>query len=116
MKEAVRNALLWFRANIWLRIPRQFRTIINVLLGAAFAAVIQQYLAGNTDFDSIWDAVLIAVGTVLARALNPADDYAGIIVASSPEPEPADADPAVTDPADFDTDPGDEVVVDGEEG
>jgi hypothetical protein len=113
VKETVRNALLWFRFNVWERIPRKARTVINVLLGAAFAAVVQQYLAGNTDFDSIWDALLIAVGTVLARMLNPADDYAGIIVS----PHPEDETPAPIDPADepapavpTDPEPVDEVV------
>lgn len=108
MKETVRNALLWFRFNVWERIPRKIRTVINVLLGAAFAAVVQQYLAGNTDFDSIWDALLIAVGTVLARMLNPADDYAGLIVEPHPDEEPADLDPEAND--EQDSPPADEVI------
>ena len=111
MKEAFRNALLWYRTNIWLRIPRKFRTMINVLLGAALAAAVQQYIAGNTDFDSMWDAIMIAAGTVLARMLNPADDYAGIVVAPHPDEEPADLDPADSDTPN-DAPPADEVVTD----
>lgn len=72
----------------WDRIPRQFRTIINVVAGSAFAALVNYLVVvvGGATFDInlAINAVLTAVGTALARALNPLDDGYGL--GSEPAP------------------------------
>jgi len=68
--------------QIWESIPPAIRTIINVVVGAAFAAAVS-YLLGNLsggsiDLNALGQAVLIAAGTALVRAINPADTAYGV--------------------------------------
>jgi len=68
--------------QIWESIPPAIRTIINVVVGAAFAAAVS-YLIGNLsggsiDLNALGQAVLIAAGTALVRAINPADTAYGL--------------------------------------
>ena len=68
--------------QIWESIPPAIRTIINVVVGAAFAASVS-YLVGNLsggsiDLNALGQAVLIAAGTALVRAINPADTAYGV--------------------------------------
>ena len=73
--------------QIWDSIPPAIRTIINVVVGAAFAAAVS-YVVGNLsggsiDLNALGQAVLVAAGTALVRAINPADTAYG--VGSNPE-------------------------------
>ena len=66
----------------WDSIPVAFRTVINVALGAAFAAAVT-YLTGvvsggTFDLNGLVQVVLTAVGTAVVRALNPADAVYGL--------------------------------------
>lgn len=65
---------------LWAQIPAPVRTIINVVLGAAFAALVT-YLTGvvsggTFDVSAAWQAVLTAAMTALVRSLNPLDGAA----------------------------------------
>ena len=67
--------------QVWESIPPAIRTIINVVVGAAFAAAVT-YVVGNIsggsiDLNALGQAVLIAAGTALVRAINPADTAYG---------------------------------------
>jgi len=68
--------------QVWESIPPAIRTIINVVVGAAFAAAVS-YLVGNLsggsiDLNALGQVVLIAAGTALVRAINPADTAYGV--------------------------------------
>jgi len=68
--------------ELWESIPPAIRTIINVVVGAAFAAAVS-YLLGNLsggsiDLNALGQAILIAAGTALVRAINPADTAYGV--------------------------------------
>jgi hypothetical protein len=69
-------------SNFWESIPGPVRTIINVVGGAAVAAgityVVSHITDGNVDPNALVKVVLIAAGTALIRALNPADTTYGI--------------------------------------
>jgi hypothetical protein len=81
-------------SQLWESIPAPIRTIINVVMGAAFAAAVTYVLGnisgGSIDPNALGKVVLVAAGTALVRALNPADTAYGI---GKPEftPAPADA-------------------------
>lgn len=67
--------------NLWNSIPLPARTIINVVFGAAFAALVA-YLTGvvsggTFELTAAWQAVLTAAMTALVRALNPLDGVYG---------------------------------------
>lgn len=67
--------------RFWDSIPAALRTIINVALGAAFAAAVS-YLTGVVsggafDLNALVEVVLTAIGTAVVRALNPADAIYG---------------------------------------
>jgi hypothetical protein len=68
--------------QVWESIPPAIRTIINVVVGAAFAAAVT-YVVGNIsggsiDLNALGQAVLIAAGTALVRAINPVDTAYGV--------------------------------------
>jgi len=64
---------------VWEKIPKPLRTIINVCVGAGFAAVVQQAVTGgDTSFDALLLIFLTAAGTALWRMINPADTSYGI--------------------------------------
>lgn len=67
--------------NAWNAIPLPARTILNVVFGAAFAALVA-YLTGvvsggSFELTAAWRAVLTAAMTALVRALNPLDGVYG---------------------------------------
>ena len=67
---------------LWGNIPAPLRSIINVALGAALAAVVG-YLTtvvsgGAFDPSLLLAAVATAVGTAIVRALNPLDPGYGV--------------------------------------
>lgn len=68
--------------NFWESIPPAIRTIINVVVGAAFAAAVSYVIGhlsgGSLDLNALGQAVLVAAGTALVRAINPADTQYGI--------------------------------------
>jgi hypothetical protein len=67
------GVVTWLQLN-WERIPKTIRTIINVCVGAGIAAVVQQVVTGgDTDLNTLVNIFLVAAGTVLWRAINPAD-------------------------------------------
>lgn len=67
---------------LWDGIPVYVRTLINVALGAAFAAGVTYLMSvvnGSAfDLNLFVSAVLTAVGTAVVRALNPADTAYGV--------------------------------------
>lgn len=68
--------------SLWEQIPVPVRTIINVVAGAAFAALVA-YLTGvvsggTFDLSAAWQAVLVAASTALVRAINPLDTGYGV--------------------------------------
>ena len=69
-------------SQFWESIPPAVRTILNVVVGAAVAAAVT-YVVGNIsggtiDLNALGQAVLIAAGTALVRAINPADTAYGV--------------------------------------
>ena len=74
--------------QVWESIPGPIRTIINVVVGAAFAAAVSYIIShvsgGSIDLNALGQAVLVAAGTALVRAINPADTQYG--VGSTPIP------------------------------
>jgi len=71
--------------DLWEKIPVQFRTLINVCLGAAFAALVTYGVGvvsgGTFSISELGTAVLTAVGAVIVRMVNPGDSYGGLVVA-----------------------------------
>lgn len=76
--------LAWYAAVIlrlravWERIPKWLRTIINVCVGAGIAAVVKEWVAGETDTAALIDVFLVAAGTMLWRMINPVDASYGL--------------------------------------
>ena len=68
--------------QLWDSVPAPVRTIINVVAGAGFAAgiayVVDHLAGGALDVNAIVKVVLVAAGTALVRAINPADNSYGI--------------------------------------
>ena len=68
--------------TLWDSIPAPVRTIVNVVIGAGFAAgldyVIAHVSGGALDLNALGKVVLVACGTALVRALNPVDTTYGI--------------------------------------
>lgn len=67
--------------KIWDALPLPVRTILNVVFGAAFAALVA-YLTGvvsggTFELTAAWQAVLTAAMTALVRAMNPLDGVYG---------------------------------------
>jgi hypothetical protein len=72
------SVVSWLQLN-WERIPKALRTIINVCVGAGIAAVVKQVVTGgDTDLNTLVNIFLVAAGTVLWRAINPADASYGL--------------------------------------
>lgn len=69
-------------SQVWESIPAPVRTILNVVVGAAFAAAVSYVIGhlsgGSLDLNALGQAVLIAAGTALVRAINPADTVYGV--------------------------------------
>lgn len=86
---------------LWEKIPVQFRTVINVCLGAAFAALVTYGVGvvsgGTFNISELGTAVLTAVGAVIVRMVNPGDSYGGLVAVPVADPAPA-APPATDQP------------------
>jgi hypothetical protein len=69
-------------SQLWDSIPAPLRTVLNVVAGAAVAAGINYLVLhvsdGAVDLNALGQAVLVAAGTALVRALNPVDTQYGI--------------------------------------
>jgi hypothetical protein len=68
--------------QVWESIPPAIRTIINVVVGAAFAAavtyVVGNLSGGNIDLNALGKVVVVAASTALVRAINPTDTAYGV--------------------------------------
>lgn len=66
----------------WEKIPAPVRTIINVAIGAALAALVTYLTSvvsgGSFDPGVLLSLVLTAIGTAVVRAVNPADTAYGV--------------------------------------
>ena len=89
-------------SDLWEKIPKPFRTFINVALGTAVVVVAKAILAANgldVDWNTVWDGIGVALSTLLVRTLNPLDSSYGITPRTDP-PEGGSQDPEYVAPQD----------------